>query len=1164
VIKAVLPDNTPPSGPDSPGDNPVITFEYDHNGNCVKETKANGQEIQYTYNGRNWLLSQTTELNGKRYTTGFEYDGVGNKRYVTDNKGNKTEYQYDALNRMVRTYLPEGNTVETFFDANSNQTATRDGRHNGSDFVYDKLNRMVQATDAEGNVTEFWYDREGKLTKQQSPTGQITKIYLNEIGMAKRVLDSLGRSLYYDYDAAGNVIYKRDPRNTEAVFEYDDLYRVLGQTLQNGSRYQSLSYEYDQVGNVKRASNGRVELIYNDADGSYESDPFNRIKKVKQVMPDGASYTTQYQYDISGQMTGIRYPNSADWLTYQYDQMGRLVGIPGFAGTKSNPGFAYDDNSALESIKTDNGVITSYRRDKNGRITNIDAVKSGSGILSLKYTHDAANNIITRNDNSYVYDKVNRLQQATIRGYFEDNFTKTDMLIGKVDQDYHGQKEQEEDVMAQTQIKLDYSARSLIFNLKFDAENICRVELVPEITSHRLPSDQLDIYYRNGVGFTKLEKSEWAGTKDDKGRIIIRFTPVLNTSEIKIHCNYDDLDYLQMPLDKSQFTNSPEKLVTVYQKFVARTETYGYDGMGNRTSEKILLRKEYGYTYSYGPKSNRLMSKVKDDGSEKIEYDYDENGNLTSKVVTKGSTVDTWEYAYDLLNQLEQVKKNRVTVSSYIYDPNGFRVEKIGSKGRIDYVPLLNGEVGYRKEFSSGKEYSFIYVGGQHLARVNGVIGGDGKKFFYHNDHLGTALAIVDEDGKKIVERDFAPFGERLQLKENDATGSDEDDSAFTGKDWDADIELYYYNARWYDPEIGRFTSEDSVTDDPNLYGYCRQNPVNMVDPTGYTAEPGGFKITFADPSKNPLGFVNATMNALATLSGDSNLSNVMSVFNLFIAAKPYIDKIILQARINYYIRLNKPLPVGLSNNQDKEGKGLWQTIKDNFKSIIAKVRTLKYESEFPIVAVGEATGRELAYEYQALLQKYPGCGISFKDYLYLRGYDVYGRTTISAQDVELLADTTLALFGVDNFKDIPEAVAGKTAISGEELSTIQRCLMLLPVVSGAVVKQGGKLVKNVDDIGETHHIATDKSINSGFTEQFKQLFSKAGLTLNNDINKIKVIGHKGRHSAKYHQWVLDRLTNATEGLRGSDYKDALIEELFAIGQDVVKNPQLLKGVGLK
>lgn len=881
VIKAVLPDNTPPSGPDSPGDNPVISFEYDYNGNCVKETKANGQAIIYSYNGRNWLLSQTTELNSKKYTTSFEYDGVGNKRYVIDNKGNKTEYQYDALNRMVRTYLPEGNTAETFYDANGNKTATRDGRHNGSDFVYDKLNRMVQATDGEGNSTKFWYDQEGKLTKQESPTGLVTKFYLNELGMTKRTVDSLGRNRYCDYDVAGNVIYKKDPRGTECGFQYDDLYRVLQETLQNGNKVQTLSYEYDQVGNVKRASNGQVELIYNDADGSYSSEPFNRIQKVKQVMSDGTSYTTQYQYDVMGNMTGIRYPNSSDWLNYQYDKMNRLVSISGFAGTSSKPGFTYDENSALASITTNNGVTTSYQRDKDGRITNIDSTKSGNSVMSLKYTYDDANNIITRNDNSYVYDKVNRLQQATIRGYFEDNFTKADMLIGKVDQDYHGEKEQEEDVTAQTQVKMDYSARSLIFNLKMDAENICRVELSPELASHRVPTDQMDIYYRNGVGFTKLDKSLWTGTKDERGKIIIRFTPVLNTSEIKIHCNYDDLDYLQMPPDnKSEFYNSPDKLVTVYQKFISRIETYGYDGMGNRTSEKIQLRKEYGYTYTYGPKSNRLMSRVKDDGTEKIEYAYDDNGNLTSKVVTKGNTVDTWEYSYDLLNQLEQVTKNGTVVSNYVYDPSGFRVEKSDSKGRIDYVPLLNGEVGYRKEFNSGREYSFIYVGGQHLARVNGVVGGGGKKFFYANDTQGTAMGITDEKGNKVVERDFAPFGERLKQSETDVVASDEDDSAFTGKDWDEDVGLYYYNARWYDAEIGRFTSEDSVADDPNLYGYCFENPVNMIDPTGHWGLP-----------TNAIGWASTMISAAAILSGDEKLGALAGAMGMFIAIQDSIQK---------------------------------------------------------------------------------------------------------------------------------------------------------------------------------------------------------------------------------------------------------------------------------
>ena len=624
--------------------------------------------------------------------------------------------------------------------------------------------------------------------------------------------------------------------------------------------------------NVKQADNGQVKLIYNNPDGDYDTDPFNRISKVEQVMPDGTRYATGYRYDIMGQMTGIRYPNSASWLTYDYDQVGRLVGIPGFAGSKDNPGFMYDDNSALASVKTDNGVTTTYQRDNNGRITSISSAKAGTDILKLNYVFDNANNIIQRNDNNYIYDKVSRLTQATIRGVFEDEFTKADMSIGTADKDYIGNKASEQDVTGLTQVKLDFSARSLILDMETEAENICRVELTPEQTGHRVPVNQIEVYYMNGFMYQKLERDKWTGVKDGEGRIIIKFTPVLTTNRLKIHCNYDDLDYLQQVVDRSEFYNAPEKLVTVYQKIYTRTESYQYDAMGNRTMEKVLLRKEYGYTYSYYPNSNRLKSKMKDDRSEGYEYGYDENGNLTSKIVTKGDKTDTWEYSYDLLNQLEQVKKNGVVVSSYIYDPNGFRVQKVGSKGKIDYVPLLNGEVGYRKEFSTGKEYSFIYVGGQHLARVNDVIGGDGKKFFYHNDHEGSALVVTDENGNKVVDRDFAPFGEKIKTSDREELYPNETEDGFTGKEFDEETGLYYFNARFYDLEIGRFISEDSVADDPNLYLYCGNNPVNFMDPTGH------WKIPFA----TGLNMFSATLNAFATI--DPNAKEAAGVLNMFLS----------------------------------------------------------------------------------------------------------------------------------------------------------------------------------------------------------------------------------------------------------------------------------------
>jgi RHS repeat-associated protein len=127
--------------------------------------------------------------------------------------------------------------------------------------------------------------------------------------------------------------------------------------------------------------------------------------------------------------------------------------------------------------------------------------------------------------------------------------------------------------------------------------------------------------------------------------------------------------------------------------------------------------------------------------------------------------------------------------------------------------------------------HSFIYFAGFHLARVDGVIGGTGKKYFYHNDHLGSALAVTDEEGNKVIERDFLPFGEIINLQEG--LNPYADGSGFTGKDWDEEIGLYYFNARWYDPEIGRFITEDPLMDEPNLYSYGFNNPIRYLDPTG-------------------------------------------------------------------------------------------------------------------------------------------------------------------------------------------------------------------------------------------------------------------------------------------------------------------------------------------
>ncbi|NLY75835.1 MAG: hypothetical protein GX075_11095, partial [Firmicutes bacterium] len=100
---------------------------------------------------------------------------------------------------------------------------------------------------------------------------------------------------------------------------------------------------------------------------------------------------------------------------------------------------------------------------------------------------------------------------------------------------------------------------------------------------------------------------------------------------------------------------------------------------------------------------------------------------------------------------------------------------------------------------------------------------------------LGSIRAVTDKEGKKVWSADYLAFGKQFGEEKNSDYPDFEELHSFTGKEYEPDTGLHYYNARWYDSDLGRFISEDPVADpnNPNLYSYTANNPLRWIDPTG-------------------------------------------------------------------------------------------------------------------------------------------------------------------------------------------------------------------------------------------------------------------------------------------------------------------------------------------
>ena len=239
----------------------------------------------------------------------------------------------------------------------------------------------------------------------------------------------------------------------------------------------------------------------------------------------------------------------------------------------------------------------------------------------------------------------------------------------------------------------------------------------------------------------------------------------------------------------------------------ALTQGYTYDARGNRASMTVSGKERYTVSYAYDA-NNRLLTERKTRGllTDLTTYAYDANGNLLSKTFTGGDgSLTGATYTYNLFGQLTAASENGQT-AAYAYNAQGIRTCKATATSQTYFLLDGGNVVG---EHVGSKTVTYLR-GANLISRSDGS-----KKTYYLFNAHGDVTELVSDSGTVTHKYDYDAFG--VEKKPDPLDGNP---FRYCGEYYDGETKTYYLRARYYDPNIGRFTQQDTHWTTANsIYG---------------------------------------------------------------------------------------------------------------------------------------------------------------------------------------------------------------------------------------------------------------------------------------------------------------------------------------------------------
>jgi RHS repeat-associated protein len=358
--------------------------------------------------------------------------------------------------------------------------------------------------------------------------------------------------------------------------------------------------------------------------------------------------------------------------------------------------------------------------------------------------------------------------------------------------------------------------------------------------------------------------------------LVVGFTTAYDRSSNKLferHLHAESRSHLYPAYD------SPDRLLQ-YQRGVLATggasittaitlpntdgqRSYALDGLGNWNNTAFT---PVGGSPTTEYRRHNYLNQITRYGTTPVLYDHGNNAaSLDPNVEARGNGNIADDglrtYQYDALNRLSQVfrKSDGLVIANYYYDALGRRTIKFVSNGGIPNDPALNAIWTYLYDGARIVEElngttAAQYVWGQYideLIQLNAVmaLGPQGLtgKYYLLSDLLYRSVALTNSTGGVVEAYDTDAYGNTLLFKAAGMPGWFNNDDVqadysacryvFTGREYDAETDVYFYRARYYQPSLGRLLSRDPLgyRGGINQYGYARSAPVAFSDPTGLT-----------------------------------------------------------------------------------------------------------------------------------------------------------------------------------------------------------------------------------------------------------------------------------------------------------------------------------------